>query len=106
MRWLPAPPRPSGSSSSTGHGAEAVEAAVAEAETAICVRQEEQKGTGHAVLQAAAALDGFEGDAVVLYADTPFLTPETLDRDAPRGPITTSSCWASRRPIPGATVGW
>jgi bifunctional UDP-N-acetylglucosamine pyrophosphorylase/glucosamine-1-phosphate N-acetyltransferase len=45
----------------TGHGAEAVEAAVAEAETAICVRQEEQKGTGHAVLQAAPALEGFEG---------------------------------------------
>jgi bifunctional UDP-N-acetylglucosamine pyrophosphorylase/glucosamine-1-phosphate N-acetyltransferase len=61
----------------TGHGAEAVEAAVAEAETeAVCVRQEEQKGTGHAVLQAAPALEGFEGDAVVLYADTPFLTPK------------------------------
>jgi bifunctional UDP-N-acetylglucosamine pyrophosphorylase/glucosamine-1-phosphate N-acetyltransferase len=65
----------------TGHGAEAVEAAVAEADPeAICVRQEEQNGTGHAVLQAAPALEGFDGDAVVLYADTPFLTPETLDR--------------------------
>jgi bifunctional N-acetylglucosamine-1-phosphate-uridyltransferase/glucosamine-1-phosphate-acetyltransferase GlmU-like protein len=32
------------------------------------------------VLQAAEALSGFRGDAVVLYADTPFLTPETLDR--------------------------
>jgi bifunctional UDP-N-acetylglucosamine pyrophosphorylase/glucosamine-1-phosphate N-acetyltransferase len=64
----------------TGHGAEEVEAAVAEADPAICVRQEAQNGTGHAVLQAAPALQGFEGDAVVLYADTPFLTPETLDR--------------------------
>jgi bifunctional UDP-N-acetylglucosamine pyrophosphorylase/glucosamine-1-phosphate N-acetyltransferase len=65
----------------TGHGADAVEAAVAEADPdAICVRQAEQLGTGHAVMQAAGALDGFEGDAVVLYADTPFLTPETLDR--------------------------
>jgi bifunctional UDP-N-acetylglucosamine pyrophosphorylase/glucosamine-1-phosphate N-acetyltransferase len=65
----------------TGHRAEAVETAVAsEDETAICVRQEEQKGTGHAVLQAAAALEGFEGDAVVLYADTPFLSPRTLER--------------------------
>jgi bifunctional UDP-N-acetylglucosamine pyrophosphorylase/glucosamine-1-phosphate N-acetyltransferase len=65
----------------TGHGAEEVEAAVAEADPeAVCVRQEAQNGTGHAVLQAAPALEGFDGDAVVLYADTPFLTPETLDR--------------------------
>ena len=65
----------------TGHGAEAVEAAVAEADPdAVCIRQVEQNGTGHAVLQAAPALDGFEGDAVVLYADTPFLTPQTLER--------------------------
>lgn len=65
----------------TGHGAEAVEAAVAATDpAAICVRQSEQKGTGHAVLQAAPALEGFDGDAVVLYADTPFLTPDTLDR--------------------------
>ncbi|MCT4555828.1 MAG: bifunctional UDP-N-acetylglucosamine diphosphorylase/glucosamine-1-phosphate N-acetyltransferase GlmU [Pelagimonas sp.] len=42
------------------------------------VLQEEQLGTGHAVAQAAAALDGFEGDAFVLYGDTPFLTEETL----------------------------
>ncbi len=65
----------------TGHGADAVEAAVAEADPeAVCVRQEEQKGTGHAVLQAAPALKGFDGDAVVLYADTPFLTAETIER--------------------------
>jgi bifunctional UDP-N-acetylglucosamine pyrophosphorylase/glucosamine-1-phosphate N-acetyltransferase len=65
----------------TGHGAEAVERAVAEADPgATCVRQAEQKGTGHAVLQAAPALEGFAGDAVVLYADTPFLTPDTLER--------------------------
>jgi bifunctional UDP-N-acetylglucosamine pyrophosphorylase/glucosamine-1-phosphate N-acetyltransferase len=65
----------------TGHGAEAVEQAVAEADAeAICVRQAEQNGTGHAVLQAAPALEGFRGDAVVLYADTPFLTPDTLER--------------------------
>jgi bifunctional UDP-N-acetylglucosamine pyrophosphorylase/glucosamine-1-phosphate N-acetyltransferase len=65
----------------TGHGADAVEQAVADADAeAICVRQAEQKGTGHAVLQAAPALEGFRGDAVVLYADTPFLTPDTLER--------------------------
>jgi bifunctional UDP-N-acetylglucosamine pyrophosphorylase/glucosamine-1-phosphate N-acetyltransferase len=63
----------------TGHGAEAVEKAVADlAPWAVCVRQTEQLGTGHAVLQAADALDGFEGDALVLYADTPFVSVETL----------------------------
>ncbi|MDG4648554.1 bifunctional UDP-N-acetylglucosamine diphosphorylase/glucosamine-1-phosphate N-acetyltransferase GlmU [Roseibacterium sp. SDUM158017] len=65
----------------TGHGADAVEAMVAHtAPEAVCVRQTEQLGTGHAVLQAAPALAGFEGDAVVLYADTPFVTAETLSR--------------------------
>jgi bifunctional UDP-N-acetylglucosamine pyrophosphorylase / glucosamine-1-phosphate N-acetyltransferase len=42
------------------------------------VQQAEQKGTGHAVLQAAPELEGFDGDAVVLYGDTPFVRPETL----------------------------
>jgi bifunctional UDP-N-acetylglucosamine pyrophosphorylase/glucosamine-1-phosphate N-acetyltransferase len=65
----------------TGHGAEAVERAVAaSAPEAVCVRQEERKGTGHAVLQAAGVLADFRGDVVVLYADTPFVTEETLIR--------------------------
>ncbi|MCR8725484.1 bifunctional UDP-N-acetylglucosamine diphosphorylase/glucosamine-1-phosphate N-acetyltransferase GlmU [Frigidibacter sp. ROC022] len=65
----------------TGHGAEAVEDAALRIDPDIVlVRQDEQLGTGHAVLQARAALAGFEGDVVVLYADTPFVTPETLDR--------------------------
>lgn len=63
----------------TGHGADDVEATVADlAPEAVCIRQTEQLGTGHAVLQAHAALEGFDGDAIVLYADTPFVTPETL----------------------------
>jgi bifunctional UDP-N-acetylglucosamine pyrophosphorylase/glucosamine-1-phosphate N-acetyltransferase len=63
----------------TGHGAEQVEAAMAEiASEAQCVRQSPQLGTGHAVLQAAEALAGFDGDAMVLYGDSPFFTPETL----------------------------
>ncbi len=63
----------------TGHGAEAVEATLNDiAPEAISVRQEPQLGTGHAVLQAAEALEGFEGDAMVLYADSPFFRPETL----------------------------
>ncbi|WP_027243597.1 bifunctional UDP-N-acetylglucosamine diphosphorylase/glucosamine-1-phosphate N-acetyltransferase GlmU [Leisingera daeponensis] len=64
-----------------GHGAEAVRAAVSEIdEEAEVVLQEEQLGTAHAVDQARAALDGFEGDVVVLYGDTPFVSAETLER--------------------------
>jgi len=63
-----------------GHGAGAVEAAArAHDPEAIVVQQQEQLGTAHAVAQARAALEGFEGDAVVLYGDTPFIRPETLE---------------------------
>ena len=63
-----------------GHGAEEVEAVARDwAEEVTVVRQEDQLGTAHAVAQARPALDGFEGDALVLYADTPFIRPETLD---------------------------
>ncbi|MDT8343646.1 MAG: bifunctional UDP-N-acetylglucosamine diphosphorylase/glucosamine-1-phosphate N-acetyltransferase GlmU [Thermohalobaculum sp.] len=64
-----------------GHGAEAV-AAAAQAVlpgAQICL-QANQKGTAHAVLAARAVLDGFAGDAVVLYGDTPFIAPGTLAR--------------------------
>lgn len=62
-----------------GHGAEAVTAAAQEFDPqAQTVRQEAQLGTAHAVLQAAPALAGFAGDAVVLYGDTPFLSDATL----------------------------
>ena len=63
----------------TGHGGEAVAAAArAIDEDLRVVVQAEQLGTGHAVLQAAPELAGFEGDVVVLYGDTPFIRPETL----------------------------
>ncbi len=63
----------------TGHGAEAVaKAARAFDEAAQTVLQEEQKGTAHAVLQAAPLLQGVAGDALVLYGDTPFIRAETL----------------------------
>ncbi len=63
----------------TGYGAEAVAAAAHGIDdTLAVVTQAEQLGTGHAVLQAAPALAGFAGDAIVLYGDTPFIRPETL----------------------------
>lgn len=63
-----------------GHGAEAVSKAVlAYDPDAQTVLQSEQLGTAHAVAKARHALDGFDGDAVVLYGDTPFIKPETLE---------------------------
>jgi bifunctional UDP-N-acetylglucosamine pyrophosphorylase/glucosamine-1-phosphate N-acetyltransferase len=62
-----------------GHGAEVVtKAAQAYDPEAKVVLQTEQLGTGHAVSQAADALAGFEGKVIVLYGDTPFVKPETL----------------------------
>lgn len=64
----------------TGVGADAVEkAAIAWNPDAVCVRQDAQLGTGHAVRQAKAALAEATGDAIVLYGDTPFVRTETLE---------------------------
>ena len=54
--------------------------AAAEAQGLDISIQEPQLGTGHAVQCAKAALAGFEGQVVVLYADTPLITGETLSR--------------------------
>ncbi len=59
-----------------GAGREQIEAAVEDrADTCL---QEPQYGTGHAVQQAEAPLDGFEGDVLVLYGDVPFVRAETM----------------------------
>lgn len=63
-----------------GHGAEQVTKAVRQIDPEVqVVLQAEQLGTGHAVAQALPALEGFEGRAIVLYGDTPFIRPETLE---------------------------
>ena len=63
-----------------GHGAEQVsDAAKAFDETVDVVLQTEQLGTAHAVAQAKEALFDFDGDALVLYGDTPFISPKTLE---------------------------
>ena len=62
-----------------GHGADLVEKAAKAYDPDVSVAlQGEQLGTAHAVAQARDALSGFEGDALVLYGDTPFIRPETL----------------------------
>jgi bifunctional UDP-N-acetylglucosamine pyrophosphorylase/glucosamine-1-phosphate N-acetyltransferase len=60
-----------------GRDAEQVEEAFAG--RATMVLQEEQKGTGHAVLQTGDVLAGFSGDVLVLYGDTPTLSVEGLE---------------------------
>ncbi len=42
------------------------------------VTQDPQLGTAHAVLQARAALDGFEGDVLILYGDVPLVSTATM----------------------------
>jgi bifunctional UDP-N-acetylglucosamine pyrophosphorylase/glucosamine-1-phosphate N-acetyltransferase len=67
----------------TGHGAEAVEAAVKASATAdgrtqpAFVRQEPQLGTGHAVQQAVPVLPD-DGVALILNGDVPLIQPATL----------------------------
>ena len=62
-----------------GKGREQVEAAIAGRDAIIAV-QTEQKGTGHAVQQAAEALAGYVGPVIILYGDTPFVETDTLRR--------------------------
>jgi len=59
-----------------GPGMEAVSKAVAPNRTAL---QAEQLGTGHAALAAKAALGQREGDVLILYGDTPFISTETFE---------------------------
>jgi len=62
-----------------GHGADLVEAAAKAYDPDVTVAiQSEQLGTAHAVSQARSALADFDGDALVLYGDTPFIRAETL----------------------------
>jgi bifunctional UDP-N-acetylglucosamine pyrophosphorylase/glucosamine-1-phosphate N-acetyltransferase len=58
-----------------GPGMESVAAEVAPHATVV---QENQRGTGDAVMAARALLDGFDGDVLVAYGDTPLVTDRTL----------------------------
>ena len=63
-----------------GHEAEMVAKAVAEIyDDAFIVTQSDQLGTAHAVLQALPGLQGFKGQVLILYGDTPFIRCETLE---------------------------
>jgi bifunctional UDP-N-acetylglucosamine pyrophosphorylase/glucosamine-1-phosphate N-acetyltransferase len=60
----------------TGHGADAVEAALA-TDAVQCVRQMPQLGTGHAVQQAVPALSDAAGTTLILNGDTPLIATAT-----------------------------
>jgi bifunctional UDP-N-acetylglucosamine pyrophosphorylase/glucosamine-1-phosphate N-acetyltransferase len=62
-----------------GKGREQVEAAIRGRDVTVAF-QSEQKGTGHAVQQAAEALAGYDGPVLILYGDTPFVEADTLSR--------------------------
>lgn len=68
-----------------GAGREQVEAAVPTHEFAL---QDPPQGTGHAVLCAQPAFDGFSGDILITYGDVPLVTAETLG--AMRGALASS----------------
>ena len=62
-----------------GKGRDQVEKALNGRDVSIA-HQAEQKGTAHAVQQAKDALAGYDGAVLILYGDTPFVEPETLER--------------------------
>src|SRR5688572_19467091 len=62
-----------------GKGREQVESAIEGRDVSVAF-QAEQKGTGHAVQQAAGVLEGYQGPVLILYGDTPFVEAETLRR--------------------------
>ena len=59
-----------------GHGRDQLEAQLGN--RAIIAVQDPQLGTGHAVQQAEAALDGFDGIVLILYGDVPFVGAATM----------------------------
>ena len=58
-----------------GHGASQVQDKLKDVKFAY---QEQQLGTGHAMMQAESYIKS--GEVLVLYGDTPLLTPETIDK--------------------------
>ena len=62
-----------------GHQADAVQAALTARPGVRFALQEPQLGTGHALLQAEAALTGATGTVVLLSGDVPLLRPQTLE---------------------------
>ena len=87
-----------------GDKAEQLRDALAGTDVALAV-QEPQLGTGHAVLQAEAALAGFAGTVLILFGDVPLVSAATMERlaatvDAADGPAI--AVLGFRPDVPGA----
>jgi bifunctional UDP-N-acetylglucosamine pyrophosphorylase / glucosamine-1-phosphate N-acetyltransferase len=87
-----------------GDKGEQVEPLVA-AHGGTIVVQEPQRGTAHAVRQAEAALAGFEGDILILYADVPFVTVATMRRMIARLAETPGAVVLASRPADARHYG-
>lgn len=61
-----------------GHGADAVKQSLAKRPALQFVTQDQQLGTGHALLQTRQVLEGKTGTVVLLSGDAPLLTVDTL----------------------------
>jgi bifunctional UDP-N-acetylglucosamine pyrophosphorylase/glucosamine-1-phosphate N-acetyltransferase len=61
-----------------GFGAEQVKKKFKSADDIVWVRQDEQKGTAHAVLCCKEYLDGFDGQTLILCGDGPLIRADTL----------------------------
>jgi UDP-N-acetylglucosamine diphosphorylase/glucosamine-1-phosphate N-acetyltransferase len=73
------PLRPSRTVVVVGYQADRVKSCLVNRDV-IFAEQTEQLGTGHAVMQAREALDGFTGTILVLVGDAPLLSTRTLER--------------------------
>lgn len=60
-----------------GHAAESVKEQLGD--SVQYALQSEQLGTGHAVMQAQSFLEGKSGVTIVMYGDTPLVSPETIE---------------------------
>jgi bifunctional UDP-N-acetylglucosamine pyrophosphorylase / glucosamine-1-phosphate N-acetyltransferase len=70
--------KPASTTVVVGHGAEQVKAALGDSAGIDFVAQEQQLGTGHALLQARPLLEGRKGTVVLLSGDVPLLTVNSL----------------------------
>src|SRR5947209_13840696 len=62
-----------------GYAADQVHAALGDEPDIVFATQERQLGTGDAVKACRAALEGYEGPALVLVGDEPLIRPQPLD---------------------------
>ncbi len=87
-----------------GHQRDAVRTFVSDyAPQASCAEQLEQLGTGHAVMQTRTALEGFDGDVLILSGDVPLVRASTLQHLVERHRASRSVATVLSARVPDAT---